>query len=260
MLRGSKRVAIVSCVFLIFAAGASPQLRAKPYPGTVARHVDEAQPTDPNLQRRSPEIAMKESVNPTNRNYGLIFTGWQDTMVRYTIESLIWWAAVIAFLLLIGGGLFFWWYSEMWTKRQACFENAAAILIGQRNTAMNFARYVVEKHNEIVDRLDQFHADHDGDDLQSGAVLGGAPVADNAELTGNEVREAKAEVVVLDEDAASVETQAVPGESATVYKIKGEEFVKKDVADRQLVAEKQRSTRLSSKNKQLQDQLFRYES
>jgi hypothetical protein len=121
---------------------------------------------------------MKETVNPTNRDYGLIFNGWQDTMVRYTIESFIWWASVVSLTLLIAGGVFFWWYVEMWGKRQACFERAAAVLIGQRNTAIEHARSAILKHNVLVDILDQLQTDNADPDQEVDAVLAGVLIAD----------------------------------------------------------------------------------
>lgn len=75
---------------------------------------------------------------------------------------------------------------------------------------------------------------------------------------GQEEGEATDGVVVVLEDAGPVEKQVIPGETAAIFKIGGGEFVKKEDAARQLEAEKQRSRRISAKNKRLQDELFAY--
>jgi hypothetical protein len=144
----------------------------------------------------------------------------------------------------------------MWGKRQACFERAAAVLIGQRNTAIEHARFAILKHNVLVDILDQLQADNAGADQ---ADAPGVLVADQAAAAAQEDGEATDSMVVVLEDAGSVEKQVIPGEAAAIYKIGTEEFIKKEDAARQLAAEKQRSTRLSAKVKQQQDLLFKYE-
>jgi hypothetical protein len=206
-------------------------------------------------------MAMKAVVNPTNRDYGLIFNGWQDTVVRYTIENAIWWFSVVSLLCLMAGGVYFWWYAEMWATRRACFERSAAVLIGRRNTAVAYAVEVTRKYNALVDRLDRLQEEYGGSDQQADSVLGGEMAVNEAPLApSRDERDMPdgAAVVVLD-GIETVEKQIVPGEAAAIYKIGDEEFVKKEDAARQLAAEKQRSSRLSAKVKQQQDLLFHYE-
>lgn len=272
MARGNSRIAIAGVAFLVLTVGASPQFRAKPRAGTLQSggetrggvaqiNTISGQPTNPNVQRRSLTTAMKTAVNPTNRDYGLIFNGWQDTVVRYTIENSIWWFSVVSLLCLIAGAVYFWWYTEMWAARQACFERSAAVLIGQRNTAVAHAVEVTKKHNALVDRLDRLQEEYGSSDQQADSVLGGELATDQALAPSRDDSSSTPDgsAVVVLEGIESVEKQVIPGEAAAIYKIGDEEFVKKEDAARQLAAEKQRSSRLSAKVRQQQDQLFQYE-
>jgi hypothetical protein len=125
-----------------------------------------AQPTDPNkfsqnLQHASLEEGMRKMVNPCNRDYGKIFDGWQDVTVQYTIQNVVWWGCVLAFLGMLAALGYIWWQRDTWEKRQECFARAAAVLIGQRNTAYKRARFAIEKHNELADRYDVLGAASD---------------------------------------------------------------------------------------------------
>jgi len=97
---------------------------------------------------------MQHAVNPSKRDYGGLLYGWQDTAVQYTIANWIWWCSVIAVLCLLAALGYIWWYTELWEVRQECFVRAAAVLIGQRNTAYQSARFAINKHNALVERYD----------------------------------------------------------------------------------------------------------
>ena len=58
---------------------------------------------------------------------------------------------MIAVLCLLAALGYIWWYTELWEVRQECFVRAAAVLIGQRNTAYQSARFAINKHNELVE-------------------------------------------------------------------------------------------------------------
>ena len=104
---------------------------------------------------------MRKMVNPCNRDYGKIFDGWQDVTVQYTLQNVVWWGCVLAVLGLLSALGYIWWLREIWEKRQECFARAAAVLIGQRNTAYKRARFAIEKHNELADRYDALGAETD---------------------------------------------------------------------------------------------------
>lgn len=97
---------------------------------------------------------MRHAVNPSKRDYGGLLYGWQDTAVQYTIANWVWWCSVIAVLCLLAALGYIWWYTELWEVRQECFVRAAAVLIGQRNTAYQSARFAINKHNALVERYD----------------------------------------------------------------------------------------------------------
>ena len=98
---------------------------------------------------------MRHAVNPSKRDYGGLLYGWQDTAVQYTIANWVWWCSVIAVLCLLAALGYIWWYTELWEVRQECFVRAAAVLIGQRNTAYQSARFAINKHNALVERYDR---------------------------------------------------------------------------------------------------------
>ena len=97
---------------------------------------------------------MRKAVNPCNRDYGTIFNGWQDVTVQYTLKNIVWWGGVLAFVALLCALGYIWWITETWEARQECFARAAAVLIGQRNTAYKRARFAIETHNQLADRYD----------------------------------------------------------------------------------------------------------
>lgn len=155
-----------------------PEQASRPHPGHSAtaqnrvqsREVQSApagaQPTDPNKFQRSMahasfEESMRKAVNPCNRDYGMIFNGWQDVTVQYTLKSVVWWGGVFAFVALLCALGYIWWITETWEARQECFARAAAVLIGQRNTAYKRARFAIEKHNLLADRFDALGAASD---------------------------------------------------------------------------------------------------
>ena len=97
---------------------------------------------------------MRHAVNPCNRDYGGLLYGWQDAVVQNTIANWVWWCSVIAVLCFLSALGYIWWYTELWEVRQECFVGAAAVLIGQRNTAYQSARFAINKHNALVERYD----------------------------------------------------------------------------------------------------------
>lgn len=163
-----KQLATVSALCLVaIVATAQTQQVPSPHPGRrlqaqlTQQVAPPAQPTDPsgNSQRLSQgpsvEDAMRNAVNPSKRDYGGLLYGWQDTAVQYTIANWVWWCSVIAVLCLLAALGYIWWYTELWEVRQECFVRAAAVLIGQRNTAYQSARFAINKHNALVERYDR---------------------------------------------------------------------------------------------------------
>jgi hypothetical protein len=152
-------------------ATAQPQQTPRPHPPRslqtqqavqqTGQLTHPVQPTDPSgysqrlSQTPSIEDAMRHAVNPCDRDYGRILYGWQDTAVQYTIANWVWWFGVIAVLCLLAALGYIWWYTELWQARQDCFVRAAAVLIGQRNTAYQSARFAINKHNALVERFDR---------------------------------------------------------------------------------------------------------
>jgi hypothetical protein len=125
------------------------------------RHINQQrEPTDPNTygrnlaQRQSFTDSMREKVNPCAVNYGRIFSRWQDAVVQNTIATAVWWAGMIAFFGLLCALIYLWWQYETAIVQQACFSRAAAVLIGQRNTAHKQAQNAINLHNSMVDRYD----------------------------------------------------------------------------------------------------------
>jgi hypothetical protein len=156
-----KRLAMAPVLFLavVFAAAQTPRL----LPGhsqQAQQLAHPTQPTDPSgnnqrfSQRPSIEEGMRHAVNPCNRDYGRLLYGWQDTAVQYTIDSWVWWFGMITAVSFLAALVYIWWLNERWDARQDCFARAAAILIGQRNTAYQRARFAIDKHNELVLRFD----------------------------------------------------------------------------------------------------------
>ena len=163
-----KQLATVSALCLVaIVATAQTQQVPSPHPGRrlqaqpTQQVAPPAQPTDPSgnsqwlSQGPSVEDAMRHAVNPSKRDYGGLLYGWQDTAVQYTIANWVWWCSVIAVLCLLAALGYIWWYTELWEVRQECFVRAAAVLIGQRNTAYQSARFAINKHNALVERYDR---------------------------------------------------------------------------------------------------------
>jgi hypothetical protein len=268
MLRGSRHIAALSIAFLVFTAAANSQVREKPHAGTLRGSVEPRvqlaqtapaveQPTNPNGQHRSIQDGMKAAVNPTGRDYGVIFTGWQSVIVSQTIGNWVFWVGFLSLTGLFSGGLYFWWYADKWADREVVFERAMATTLGQRNAAKWHANEAIDKYNELLFRYDQLRADNSG--VQVDLPEGGVLVADQNDDTAGAKGDTPEDAVVVLEDGAVVEKVVIPGQTAAVFKIDGEEFIKKVDANRQLDAERQKSRRISAKNQQLQDTLFKYE-
>jgi len=99
----------------------------------------------------SVEDAMQHAVNPSKRDYGGLLYGWQDTAVQYTCQLGLVVQRDCGALLAAALG-YIWWYTNCGST-QECFVRAAAVLIGQRNTAYQSARFAINKHNALVEKI-----------------------------------------------------------------------------------------------------------
>jgi hypothetical protein len=170
MRASRKSVAVSAFVFMAAVAIAQVPQAARPHPGhntgTVRQQQTGVQPEIPYVrnnpgaqtQHRSVVDTIRQEINPCQRDYGKILYGWQDTAVQYTIESIVWWFGVLAGVAFLGLLGYIWWFKEMTADRQDCFVRAAAVLIGQRNTAYQFARGAIEKHNTLVERFNDLYS------------------------------------------------------------------------------------------------------
>ncbi len=128
-------------------------------------------------------------------------------------------------------------------------------MIGQRNNAIAQARVAINKHNDLIDKLDLLS---DTANLTVEQIDGQTVVRVGPDQPP--VRDRVQDEVAMDcgtPDGALVEKQTVASQ-ATGYKIGQDVCIKKEDHTRQLEAEQQRTRRLTTKNLRLQDNLSKY--
>jgi hypothetical protein len=218
-----------------------------------------AQPTDPSgySQRPSVEDAMRHAVNPCNRDYGRILYGWQDTVVQYTIANWVWWFGVITVLCLLAALGYIWWYTELWQARQDCFVRAAAVLIGQRNTAYQRARFAINKHNELVDRYDLLFIKFNEAERSRQAA---EAIDDGSESAQSLFPDDAGDATpVVEANAPVVEVQGGTLRADQVVEINGSEYVQAEDHLRRIRSLENRIKNLRATKQQLADRLAEFE-
>ena len=200
---------------------------------------------------------MRHAVNPCKRDYGGLLYGWQDTAVQYTMANWVWWGSVIAVLCLLAALGYIWWYTELWEVRQECFVRAAAVLIGQRNTAYQSARLAINKHNALVERIRPLvcrsqrgrtkpasgRADRDG--RHSAQPLFPADAGDAAPI--------------IEPDAPVVEAQDGTPRREPIVKVNGSDYVRAEDHLRRVHAFETKLRNQRATIQQLKDRLSQFE-
>ena len=200
---------------------------------------------------------MRHAVNPGNRDYGGLLYGWQDAVVQNTIANWVWWCSVIAVLCFLSALGYIWWYTELWEVRQECFVGAAAVLIGQRNTAYQSARFAINKHNALVERYDhlfielneaqqtQKAADAIEDGRQSAQPLFPADASDAA--------------TAVEPDAPDVEVQDGTPRGEPIVRVNGFDYVRAEDYRRRVLAFETKLRNQRATMQQLKDRLSQFE-
>jgi hypothetical protein len=211
---------------------------------------------------------MRRAVNPCNTDYGQVFARLQDDVVQNTIQSWVWWAGLLSIIGLLVSLFYIYFLIEREDILRECFARAAAILIGQRNTAYEKAREAIGRHNALVLR----HNDLLGGtaNVASGQNLplvspnnqvereilpGDSPVI-MAKTTSNREDES---VEVAEDEVEVIEDKSGVPMAFKVICYKEEEYVSKKDRDRQVLSLERKIDSLRNENRRLKDVVATYE-
>lgn len=144
-------------------------------------------PSNPfaNSNENRPSITeeMRSRVNPSGTDYGTIFDGWQSVVVQNTIYNWIFWVGLASLCMFAGLAVYTFLNREVSAIKEECFTRAAAVLIGQRNTAYLIAQDAVDKYNKLVDEFDTLARKTEQQKAELGATSAiGSAIKASAEL------------------------------------------------------------------------------
>jgi hypothetical protein len=233
------------------------------HPQQTEQCAHPAQPTDPSgygqrLSQRPPvEDTTRHAINQCNPNSGGLLYAWQDPAVQYKIATLVWWSSVIAVLCLLAALGYIWWYTNLWEVRQECFVRAAAVLIDQRDKAYQYARFAINKHNELVEEYDRLCIEFNEEEERRQEALA---VYDSKESTQSLLpNDAGDATPVVETNAPVVEVQGRTCMGDQVFEINGVECVRAEDSLRRMrsLGDKVRNQRATIH--QLADRLAEFE-
>jgi hypothetical protein len=119
---------------------------------------------------------------------------------------------------------YIWWYTNLWEVRQECFVRAAAVLIDQRDKAYQYARFAINKHNELVEEYDRLCIEFNEEEERRQEALA---VYDSKESTQSLLpNDAGDATPVVEANAQVVEVQGRTCMGDQVFEIDGVECVK----------------------------------
>jgi hypothetical protein len=221
------------------------------------------QPTDPSgysqrlSQRPSVQDAMRRAVNLCNPDPGGLLYACQNPAVQYKIATAVWWSGVISVLCLLAALGYIWWYTDLWEVRQECFVRAAAVLIDQRDKAYQYARFAINKHNELVEVYDRLCIEFNEEEERRQEALA---VYDSKESTQSLLpNDAGDATPVVETNAPVVEVQGRTCMGDQVFEINGVECVRAEDSLRRMrsLGDKVRNQRATIH--QLADRLAEFE-
>ena len=273
-MQARNQLAAAYALFIVAAiATAQPQQAPRLHPERslqtqkavkqTAQGARSVQPTDPYgysqrlSQRPSAEDAMRHAVNPCNRDYGGLLYGWQDIAVQNTIANWVWWGSVIAVLCLLAALGYIWWYTELWEVRQECFVRAAAVLIGQRNTAYQSARLAINKHNALVERCDSLFVELN----EAKRAQQAAEAIDDGRDSAQPLFPADAgdAAPIIEPDAPVVEVLDGTPRREPIVKVNGSDYVRAEDYRRRVRAFETKLRNQRATIQQLKDRLSQFE-
>ena len=200
---------------------------------------------------------MRHAVNPCNRDYGGLLYGWQDIAVQNTMANWVWWGSVIAVLCLLAALGYIWWYTELWEVRQECFVLAAAVLIGQRNTAYQSARLAINKHNALVERNDRLFVELN----EAKRTQQAAEAIDDGRDSAQPLFAAGAgdAAPIIELDAPVVEVPDGTPRREPIVKVNGSNYVREEDHLRRVLAFETKLRNQRATIQQLKDRLSQFE-
>jgi hypothetical protein len=198
---------------------------------------------------------MRHAVNPCNRDYGGLLYGWQDIAVQNTMANWVWWGSVIAVLCLLAALGYIWWYTELWEVRQECFVLAAAVLIGQRNTAYQSARLAINKHNALVERNDRLFVELN----EAKRTQQAAEAIDDGRDSAQPLFAAGDAAPIIELDAPVVEVPDGTPRREPIVKVNGSNYVREEDHLRRVLAFETKLRNQRATIQQLKDRLSQFE-
>jgi hypothetical protein len=197
---------------------------------------------------------MRNAVNPSDRDYGQLFSSLQQAIVDNVFTTAVWWGAVVTFILLVLAGGYIVILKDKEEVVRECFVRAAKILIGQRETAYKYAQEAAAKHNDMVERYDtlfvQSRAPEAGQfrpDEQTKALPSAAPVQQPVVQSAP-----KPTVQEVNMDDAEIEEDFTPA-GERVISIKGVRYIEYDQHQRRVKSLQDKINNLRTNINQLKD-------
>lgn len=102
---------------------------------------------------------LKQQLNPTGQDYGIVMNGWHDAIFLLTLKSVEFWFGIvscIAFLALLAE--YIHRRIRMDSMRQA-FAGAALLFLNERGFLLRKANDATWRHNELVEKIDKLARD-----------------------------------------------------------------------------------------------------
>jgi len=225
--------------------------------------VRPVQPTDPSgysqrlSQRPSVEDTTRRAVNQCNPDPGGLLYACQDPAVQYKIATAVWWSGVIAMLCLLAALGYIWWYTNLWEVRQECFVRAAAVLIDQRDKAYQYARFAINKHNELVERYDRLCEEVDEEEERQQAAEALSDGRKSAQSLVSDDAGGASPTVEANIPVVEVEGDTFMGDH--VVEVNGVEYVKEEYSRRIMCSFENKVKNQRAAIHQLTDRLAQFE-
>lgn len=97
----------------------------------------------------------KKSINPCNRNFGVVMDGWQDAGIDWTVRNTVWWMAM-TFLIALGVVVFDDWFRMQQARdTRVAFASAALLLLNDRAYCLRKANEAIYRHNMLIEKIDK---------------------------------------------------------------------------------------------------------
>ncbi len=209
---------------------------------------------------RSPSVSqrLQQAINPSQRDYGFLYSGWRSLAVQDTVQSVLFWLVVALFAAAGTLALEVAWLRDQRRIRRTVFIAAARVLLNENRRLALRAGDAIEQANSMSEEWNGLVAELDAakQAIPQAVPMNGKEAKTEplfATLTASDG--AQAEVAAIED--VEFDTEAVHGgERAILYK--GNKYIPLDDHDRRIRASRTKIANLRARVKQLQDLLANY--